>query len=98
MRQPENAKHSTNLSPLPLAGGQGGGGSPRITTRNTMRHSTRNPALKNNARSLKKNMTLAEQRLWYYLRGKQLNSMKFRRQQTIGKYIVDFVCMECNID
>ncbi|MCF7520957.1 endonuclease domain-containing protein [Neisseria sp. ZJ106] len=59
-----------------------------------MRYSTRNPALKNNARNLKRNMTLAEQRLWYSLRDKRLNGMKFRRQQTIGPYIVDFVCME----
>ncbi|WP_373741362.1 DUF559 domain-containing protein [Neisseria sp.] len=42
-------------------------------------------------------MTLAEQRLWYHLRGKRLNGIKFRRQQTIGGYIVDFVSMECKI-
>lgn len=39
-------------------------------------------------------MTLAEQKLWYHLRGKRLNGIKFRRQQTIGGYIVDFVSME----
>lgn len=59
-----------------------------------MRHSTRNPALRQNARNLKQNMTLAEQRLWYHLRSKRLNGIKFRRQQTIGRYIVDFVSME----
>ena len=62
-----------------------------------MRHSTRNPALRQNAKNLKQNMTLAEQRLWYHLRGKRLNGIKFRRQQTIGGYIVDFVSMECKI-
>ncbi|ULJ64994.1 endonuclease domain-containing protein [Wielerella bovis] len=59
-----------------------------------MRHSTRNPALQENAKNLKQNMTLAEQRLWYHLRGKRLNGIKFRRQQTIGSYIADFVSME----
>ncbi|ULJ69568.1 endonuclease domain-containing protein [Wielerella bovis] len=59
-----------------------------------MRHSTRNPALQENAKNLKQNMTLTEQRLWYHLRGKRLNGIKFRRQQTIGSYIADFVSME----
>lgn len=62
-----------------------------------MRHSTRNPALRQNAKNLKQNITLAEQRLWYHLRGKRLNGIKFRRQQTIGGYIVDFVSMEYKI-
>ncbi len=59
-----------------------------------MRYSTRNTVLKQNVRNLKQNMTLAEQKLWGHLRGKQLNGIKFRRQQTIGGYIVDFVSME----
>lgn len=59
-----------------------------------MRYSTRNTALKQNVRNLKQNMTLAEQKLWYHLRSKRLNGIKFRRQLTIGGYIVDFVSME----
>ena len=59
-----------------------------------MRYSTRNTVLKQNVRNLKQNMTLAEQKLWHHLRGKRLNGIKFRRQQTIGGYIVDFVSME----
>jgi very-short-patch-repair endonuclease len=39
-------------------------------------------------------MTDAEQRLWYHLRLRQLGGYKFRRQQVIGPYIVDFVCLE----
>ncbi|MDO5059694.1 MAG: endonuclease domain-containing protein [Neisseria sp.] len=54
----------------------------------------RNPDLQEYARHLKQNMTLAEQRIWFHLRNKRLNSIKFRRQQTIGSYIVDFVSME----
>jgi len=46
------------------------------------------------ARNLRKEMTLPERKLWRYLRAKQINNLKFRRQQPIGKYIVDFVCFE----
>ncbi len=66
----------------------------KIEANSAMRYSTRNTALKQNVRNLKQNMTLAEQKLWYHLRGKRLNGIKFRRQQTIGGYIVDFVSME----
>ena len=45
-----------------------------------------------NARRLRKNPTEAEKRLWLYLRDKQLCGYRFRRQQPIGPYIVDFFC------
>ncbi|MFW5872922.1 MAG: endonuclease domain-containing protein, partial [bacterium] len=34
---------------------------------------------------------------WKYLRGNQLEGFKFRRQQPIGKYMVDFVNLERKI-
>ena len=37
-------------------------------------------------------MTEPEIILWSKLKGKQLYGHKFRRQQSIGKYIVDFYC------
>ncbi|WP_028217947.1 endonuclease domain-containing protein [Paraburkholderia oxyphila] len=43
------------------------------------------------ARFLRKNMTDAEQLLWRHLRAHRLCGQKFRRQQPIGPYIVDFV-------
>ncbi len=43
------------------------------------------------AKTLRKNSTLAEQKLWKYLRRKD-TGFKFRRQQAIGPYIVDFYC------
>ena len=49
--------------------------------------------LRRYARELRRNMTKAERRLWRRLRGEQLG-VKFRRQQPIGRYIVDFVCLE----
>ncbi len=39
-------------------------------------------------------MTEAERALWRHLRLRQISGYKFRRQQPIGKYIVDFVCFE----
>ena len=46
------------------------------------------------ARYLRNNLTEAEQRLWYRLKGNQLLGCKFRRQAPIGPYIVDFVCFD----
>jgi very-short-patch-repair endonuclease len=43
------------------------------------------------AKDLRQNMTDAEQLLWRHLRAHRLNGQKFRRQQPIGPYIVDFV-------
>lgn len=46
------------------------------------------------SKELRKNQTEPEKILWHYLRNRQLNNMKFRRQEAIGDYIVDFVCYE----
>jgi very-short-patch-repair endonuclease len=46
------------------------------------------------AKVLRKKKTETEELLWRHLRAKHLSSLKFRRQQPIGKYIVDFVCFE----
>ncbi len=43
------------------------------------------------ARELRKSMTDAERLLWKHLRRKNLG-VKFRRQEPIVPYIVDFVC------
>jgi very-short-patch-repair endonuclease len=49
-----------------------------------------NPRLKGRARSLRANLTDAEQRLWARLRRKQILGVQFYRQKPIGNYIVDF--------
>jgi very-short-patch-repair endonuclease len=41
--------------------------------------------------------TDAEQRLWYDLRNRQLGGFKFRRQVTVGRFIADFACFECQL-
>jgi len=67
------------LAPSPLAG-EGRDGGDRMDN--------------NKARELRKNPTEAESNLWRHLRHRQLGGHKFRRQQPIGSYIVDFVCFE----
>ena len=51
------------------------------------------PLVKQDARRLRSEPTEAEMVLWKYIRCKQLGH-KFRRQQIIDQYIVDFVCLE----
>lgn len=46
------------------------------------------------AKTLRFNQTNAEKILWYHLRSRRLAGIKFRRQQLIGNYIVDFVSFE----
>jgi len=43
------------------------------------------------AKKLRRQMTDAETLLWRHLRNHRLDGRKFRRQQPIGPYIVDFV-------
>ncbi len=44
------------------------------------------------AKELRKNMTPAEKILWEHLRAKRFHNLKFRRQQIIEGFIVDFYC------
>jgi len=46
------------------------------------------------AKQLRTNSTDAERQLWRVLRSRQLAGHKFRRQQPLGGFIVDFVCFE----
>lgn len=50
--------------------------------------------IRTRARELRNNPTDAERALWRQLRFWQLEGYKFRRQQPIGRYVVDFVCLE----
>ena len=46
------------------------------------------------ARRLRRDMTDAERLLWRHLRQRQLDGHRFRRQHPIGRFVVDFVCLE----
>lgn len=50
--------------------------------------------MKERAQSLRRNMTDAGNRVWYYLQNRRLGGYKFVREHVIGNYIADFVCRE----
>jgi very-short-patch-repair endonuclease len=47
---------------------------------------------KQKRRQLRSNMTQAETMVWSKLRGKQMCNHKFRRQYSVGSYVIDFYC------
>ena len=51
-----------------------------------------NPKLKENSRTLRSNMTDAEQVLWHRIRRKQIQNVQFYRQKPLLSFIVDFYC------
>lgn len=50
------------------------------------------PELKKTRRNLRNNLTASEAALWSYLQDRKLHGRKFRRQASIGNYVVDFYC------
>ena len=54
------------------------------------------PAHFGRARELRRDLTVAERRLWGALRGLQIGT-KFRRQHPIGPYIADFYARDANL-
>jgi very-short-patch-repair endonuclease len=48
-------------------------------------------------RSVRRDATPAERRLWVKLRSRQLNGAKFRRQVWLGPFIADFFCAEAKL-
>jgi very-short-patch-repair endonuclease len=51
----------------------------------------------NRREKLRQSLTSAEALLWMNLKKSQLDGRKFRRQHSIGPYIVDFFCPECRL-
>ena len=54
-------------------------------------------SLKQVRRSLRDSLTPAEAVLWKNLQRSQLNGNKFRRQHSVGNYILDFYCPESRL-
>ena len=54
-------------------------------------------ALTQRARSLRRNATEAERRLWSGLRRKTVEDFRFRRQVPLIGFIVDFACFEARL-
>jgi very-short-patch-repair endonuclease len=53
--------------------------------------------LERRRKELRKHGTAAEAVLWKCLQRRQILGKKFRRQESIGPYIVDFYCPECRL-
>jgi len=56
-----------------------------------------NPVIKRSSRDLRREMTDAERLLWQHLRQRQVAGRRFRRQHPVGRYIVDFACLEAGL-
>lgn len=53
--------------------------------------------MKKRRQGLRKSAPPAEVILWQYLKGRQLDGRKFRRQFSLGGYVVDFYCPELRL-
>lgn len=56
-----------------------------------------NIQLKQRRRVLRRNQTDAEKALWFYLRRRSIEGLKFFRQYGVGAYILDFFCPEARL-
>jgi len=50
--------------------------------------------MRSRARALRRTLTISERRLWNWLRNRTFGGFKFRRQEPVGRYVVDFYCAE----
>lgn len=95
------SKITEHHSPLPLVGeGQGRGQKfnelPLLHSSPIEKKQGRGKIL-DNAKTLRSHQTDVEQRLWYHLRAHRFMGLKFKRQKPLGRYIVDFVYVECRL-
>lgn len=49
------------------------------------------------ARTLRRDATEAEKRLWRLLRSRQFADLKFRRQHPLGPFVLDFYCAKARL-
>ena len=52
---------------------------------------------KDKRQSLRNNMPPAEQLVWARLKGKQIENCKFRRQYSVGAFVIDFYTVEIKL-
>jgi very-short-patch-repair endonuclease len=67
---------------------------PRKTKADRPPQTAKDRAVKRLAKIMRRRPTGAEGKLWQIVRDRRFSGFKFRRQVTIGSYIVDFVCFE----
>ena len=62
-----------------------------------MKREINKPILKVFRKKLRNRSTASEACLWKMLKNRQVENLKFRRQSSIGNYIVDFYCPEIKL-
>ena len=60
--------------------------------RSVSKRTKNTPEMKQYRRELRNHSTTAEKVLWKLIKGKQIEGLRFRRQFSIGNYILDFYC------
>ena len=60
-------------------------------------HPFNNKKLAKRRKELRSQAIAPEAVLWTFLQKRQLLGKRFRRQQSIGPYVVDFYCRECRV-
>jgi very-short-patch-repair endonuclease len=55
------------------------------------------PHLEKYRKKLRKNQTPAESLLWKFIKGNQIKDTRFRRQFSVGNYILDFYCRKLKL-
>ena len=92
-RDEEGAQSQSDSDPL-SPGERAGVRAVRPSIREASSRGGRGPAL---PRALRASSTDAEAVLWRHLRNRQLGGAKFRRQQVLGPYVVDFYCHDLGL-
>jgi very-short-patch-repair endonuclease len=68
-----------------------------VSTRKTVPQIHDQSRLRSKRKELRNSLTPAEASLWKSLQRSQINGKKFRRQHSVGNYILDFYCPECRV-
>ena len=89
----ENQAHS---SPSKI---EGGGGSTITSSKmsSKKKYPKNSLELKRIRRELRNNSTVAEKALWNWLKGRQVEGLRFRRQFSIEHFVLDFYCPELKL-
>jgi very-short-patch-repair endonuclease len=67
-----------------------------VTPQTASARKTRRPQ-RAHARNMRQVSTDAERKFWWQVRDRRFGGYKFKRQFPIGRYIVDFVCLEAKL-
>jgi len=91
----KNPKAANQKNSPPLEGGESAqrrGGFDAAQPNNSKEKINNLPHLKTFRKNLRNNLTPAEARFWKALQNSNLDGRKFRRQHSVGRYILDFYC------